>query len=144
MLSIFSVFNQAARDVDCEPTNDTLDSPDYYKAQRMKRKAPLGKNVAHSTGESIEVHPVVLQCSSDRTLKSFNPIVIERCVKCIDDNDACLPRQNGNLMAKCKSLQQMKMLLIHLLSAMAQSPSRTVARKFSIGGLWAFVGGLTF
>jgi len=100
--------------------DDSLDSSDYYreppgKAQRLKRKALLGKHATHSAGVSspaVEVHPVTLQCSVDRTLKSFNPIVIDRCLKnCIGDYDPCVPRQNANLMVKCKSLQQMKTLL---------------------------------
>ena len=57
--------------------DDSLDSSDYYqeppgKAQRLKRKASLSNNVAQSAGESVpsvEIHPVVLQCSLDRTLQ---------------------------------------------------------------------------
>ena len=68
--------------------------------------------IAGESFPGVEVHPVVLQCSIDKTLKSFSPIVIERCLKkSIGDYDACLPRQNGNLRVKCKSLQQMKTLL---------------------------------
>jgi len=112
--------------------DDSLDSSHYYreppgKAQRLKRKASLGNNVTPSAGENVagvEIHPVVLQSSLDRTLKSFNPIDIDRCLKCVGDYDACLPRQNGNHLVKCKSPQQMKTLLIHLLPAMARSPSQ--------------------
>jgi len=99
--------------------DDSLDSSHYYreppgKAQRLKRRASLGNNVTPSAGENVagvEIHPVVLQCSLDRTLKSFNPIDIDRCLKCVGDYDACLPRQNGNHLVKCKSPQQMKTLL---------------------------------
>ena len=75
----------------------SLDSSDYYreppgKAQRLKRKESLSTNVVQSAGESVsgvEIHPVVLQCSLERTLKSFNPIVIDRCLqKCMGDKDA--------------------------------------------------------
>jgi len=120
LLSFFSVVNRAAVHIDFVLMDDSLDSSDYYqeppgKAQRLKRKASLSNNVAQSAGESVpsvEIHPVVLQCSLDRTLKSFNPIVIDRCLqKCIGDYDACLPRHNGNLLVKCKSPHQLKPLL---------------------------------
>jgi len=120
LLSFVSVINPAALHIDFVLMDDSLDSSDYYrqppgKAQRLKRKASLINNVAQSAGESVpsvEIHPVVLQCFLDRTSKSFNPIVIDKCFqKCIGDYDACLPRHNGNLLVKCKSPHQIKTLL---------------------------------
>ena len=134
MLLFFSFVNRAAADIDFVLVDDSLDSSDYYreppgKAQRLNRKASLSDKVAQYASESVpnvEIHPVVLQCSLDRTLKSFNPIVINRCIKkCIGDYDVCLPRHNENLLAKCKSPHQMKTLLngtvsIPILSSLQQ------------------------
>jgi len=68
--------------------------------------AALNINVNHIFGETtpaVEIQPVVLQYSLDGTLKSCNPIVIDMCLKkYIDDCDTSLPRQNCNLVVKCK------------------------------------------
>jgi len=70
----------------------------------------------HTSGKqnnAVKLLPVVLQSETDRVLKPYSPIFIDKCLKkCIGPYKACAPLNNGNLIVPCYSAQQVKTLLI--------------------------------
>ena len=62
--------------------------------------------------KAVELLPVDLESKSDRQLKAYSPVFIHNCLeKCIGSSKSCSPLANGNLIANCCSLQQMKTFL---------------------------------
>ena len=53
----------------------------------------------------------ILESKSGRALKTCSPVYIHKCLeKCIGSYKACSPLSNGNLIAHCCNVQQMKPL----------------------------------
>jgi len=52
----------------------------------------------------------VLQSQTDQTLKSFNPIFFDNCLKYVGVYQSCVPLANGKLVVTCASSQQIKKL----------------------------------
>ena len=55
---------------------------------------------------------MILQSKSGRVLKTYNPVYIHKCLeKCLGSYKACSPLSNGNMIAKCCSVQQVTTFL---------------------------------
>ena len=91
------------------------DRPTKVQRKRKTGTSESGVNPGESSCKSIntvELLPVVLQSQTERKLKSFNAIYVNKCLKkCIGAYKFCVPLQNSNLVVTCTNPQQVKMLM---------------------------------
>ena len=94
-----------------ELTNYCRECPPQLPRKRKTRTTSQGSSAGESwikSNNTVELLPIILQSRTDRTLKSFSPIFIESCLKCVGDCQSCVPLANANLVVTCDSSQQIK------------------------------------
>ena len=86
------------------------------KKKALKRRSQ--RQAGSSGEESVKkvalsrLQPVLINTTGEKPIKSFNPIIIDRCLhKSIGEYDSCKIIRNGSLLVNCKSISQINMLL---------------------------------
>jgi len=76
--------------VQSAPIDESLDSSDYYRDRAFHEKAHRKRKAKGASDSSanldidsnaLELQPVIIRSTQDRTLRSFSPIYIDNCLK---------------------------------------------------------------